>query len=220
MAASVAHFISFEVGGFFGSLFGFAFVANFWSGALISVLRIEAVIYVAREMFVAVKPGAPADEDSASKPFWSVVAVGCASVRRVVIVAIGAVGGDSDVDCDLSFRVWSAGHLGSGQHQIRSDYSGECKVFELIHKSSSGMNSIKSNARLDEGRLADAARGAYREHPVRMARVLLYFLGGRSTGVAGALAENEGNPRNYGASRIIRLWWVRDIGHDPKSERI
>src|ERR1700678_1485633 len=134
VAPACAHFISFEVGHFFGGLFGFAFIANFWRWTLVTVLRIETVIYVAREMFLTVEPGAHADEHATAKPFRAVIAVGCASVGSIVIVAVRAVGCDSDIDGNLSFRVWSAGHLWSGQHQARCDYGGECKIFKLFHK--------------------------------------------------------------------------------------
>jgi hypothetical protein len=109
VAATVAHFVSFEVVDFVETLGGFGLLATVWRGAFVSALRIEAVIYVAVEVGRAMKPRADSDEDATGKPFGAVVAVGSTGVRSVIVVAVGTLGGDSDIDGDLSLRLWS-GH--------------------------------------------------------------------------------------------------------------
>jgi hypothetical protein len=64
----------------------------------------QTVIYVAVEVGRTMKPRASTDEDSTCKPFRAVVAVGSTAIRSDVIVAIGTIRGDSDVDTDLSLR--------------------------------------------------------------------------------------------------------------------
>jgi hypothetical protein len=71
--------------------------------ALITVLWMEPVIYVALELVSAVKPRASANEDVTVKPFRTVIARGRTVVRSDVIVTIGTFGSYSDVDADLSF---------------------------------------------------------------------------------------------------------------------
>jgi hypothetical protein len=66
-------------------------------------MNIEPVIHVAEKVFRAVKPRAGTNEDTARKPLRSVVAVGSAGIRSVVIVAVGACWFDSYADADLSF---------------------------------------------------------------------------------------------------------------------
>jgi hypothetical protein len=48
------------------------------------------------------EPGANADEDAAIEPFRAIVSVGNAVIRGIVIVTVGAIGSDPDVDADLS----------------------------------------------------------------------------------------------------------------------
>jgi hypothetical protein len=65
VAAAVAHFVSFEVGDFIHAFVRLRSIARVWHWAVIAVIRIETVIYVAVEFGGAVKPGANADEDTA-----------------------------------------------------------------------------------------------------------------------------------------------------------
>ena len=101
VAAAVAHFVSFEVGDFINALVRLRAIARMWHWAVIAVIRIETVIYVAVELGGAVKPGANANENPARKPFRAVVAVGSTRVRSVVIVAVRASGLDPNGDADL-----------------------------------------------------------------------------------------------------------------------
>jgi hypothetical protein len=62
----------------------------------------KTVIYVTAEAATAMKPWAGANEDSCTKPFWTVVAGGSTVIGSDVIVAIGTFGSYSDFDADLS----------------------------------------------------------------------------------------------------------------------
>jgi hypothetical protein len=106
VAASIAHFVSFEVGNLIDRLRRFTFIANVWLCAFIAVLGIETVIYVALEVIRAMEPRASANEDTTRKPFRAVVAVRSASIRSNVIVAVRAVRGDANVNADLSPGFW------------------------------------------------------------------------------------------------------------------
>jgi hypothetical protein len=107
VAVSIAHFISFEVGNLIETLSRLGFFATGWLGAVIAVLGMEMVIYMAAEAFRTMKPRADSDEDAAGKPFRTVVAVGGAVVGRDVIVAVGTFRRDSDFDGYLSLGLGS-----------------------------------------------------------------------------------------------------------------
>ena len=79
VTASIAHFVSFEVLNLVETLSRLGSVAAVWPWTGIAVLGMEMVIYVAVEVFMAMKPRARADEDAAGKPLWAVVAVGAQS---------------------------------------------------------------------------------------------------------------------------------------------
>jgi hypothetical protein len=98
VTASVAHFVSFEVGNLIETLSRLGSVATVWPGALIAVFGMETVIYVAVEALMAVKPGANANEHATAKPLRAVIAIGSAIVRRHVIVAVGTYRLNTDVD--------------------------------------------------------------------------------------------------------------------------
>jgi hypothetical protein len=110
VAASIPHFVSFEVGNLIERPSRFGFVATVRLGAVITVLRMETVVYVALEVGSTMKPGANTNEDATCKPFRAVVAVGGAVVRRDIIVTIGTVRRDSDVDAYLSLCFGSSCH--------------------------------------------------------------------------------------------------------------
>ena len=102
VAVAVVHLVSVEVLG--GAVPSFARpVATIWKITMVAMFGVEAIVYVAAEVGVAMKPWAGTDEDSAREPFGAVVAVGSALVGRGLIVTIGADWGWSDVDADLSF---------------------------------------------------------------------------------------------------------------------
>lgn len=66
--------------------------------------RIEAAIYIPAETLRPVKPRPRAEEHSTRKPLRAVIANGCAGIRRVIEVPVGANRRHSnpDVDVDLS----------------------------------------------------------------------------------------------------------------------
>jgi len=103
VAASITHFVSFEVCGI-DTPAGIRSLTDFWHGSFIAVFRMETIIDVAAEVGRAVKPWAGAYEDSCRKPFRTVIAGGCTGVRGDVIVTVGTVGGYSDVYGDLRLR--------------------------------------------------------------------------------------------------------------------
>src|ERR1700728_2159404 len=72
--------------------------------SVIAMMRIVAVIDVAVEAGMAVKPGAGSDEDSVGEPVGPVVAVGRAIIRSIVKVPVRADWGYSDADGDLCGR--------------------------------------------------------------------------------------------------------------------
>jgi hypothetical protein len=94
VALWVAGFVRLEVVEGLGSTLGH------WT--CISVARVIAVVDVAVETAVAVIPGAGTEEDSAGEPVGTIVAVRGAGVWGVVKVAVGAYGGGSNADGDLS----------------------------------------------------------------------------------------------------------------------
>jgi len=86
---SIAHFVSLEVGNLIETLARFRFVSAGWPRAVVPVLGMEAVIYVAVKALRTMEPGASANEDAASKPLWAVIAIGSAIVGCDIVVAIG-----------------------------------------------------------------------------------------------------------------------------------
>ena len=99
VAAAVARFISFEISGGLAHCGGF--IAPLRHIAAVSVLRIVVIVYLALEVFGAVEPWTDADEDAAGEPLRSVVAVGNAVIGGVIVVAVGTIGSDANVDFDL-----------------------------------------------------------------------------------------------------------------------
>src|ERR1700677_44094 len=104
MATAVALFVSFEVSSIDTFVF-VGFLTGFWHGALIAVIGMEAVVHVAAEVVMTVKPRARADEDAAGKPLRAVVTGRGTSVRSNVIVSVRAYGLHSHADGNLSRRL-------------------------------------------------------------------------------------------------------------------
>ena len=110
VATSVPHFVSFEMRSA-DAFCRLGFLATLWQLALVTVLRVEAVVYVALEFTGAMKPGASANEDVPVKPLRTVVACWGAIIRSNVVVTIRTFRSYSNVDADLSLRLWG----GSGE---------------------------------------------------------------------------------------------------------
>jgi hypothetical protein len=88
----------------------------------VAVAGIEAVVHVAVEAGMAVKPGSCPNKQAADKPVRPVVAVGSTVIGRVVKVPIGADGRHSDADCNLGWR-----HVGGAEK--RNTESGQDESF-------------------------------------------------------------------------------------------
>jgi hypothetical protein len=99
--ASITLFVSLEML-FIDALGRLGPLPTVWHCAPITMLWMESVIYVATELAGAMKPRSGANEDLPIKPFWAVVAGGSTPVRSGVIIAVGTLRGDTDVDADLS----------------------------------------------------------------------------------------------------------------------
>jgi len=104
VAASIAHFVSFEVGDLIDVLIRIGFLTTGWPGAVIAVLGMETVIYMAAKTFRAMEPRTDANENATREPLRAIVAVGGAVVWRNVIVTVGTIRRNSDIDADLSLR--------------------------------------------------------------------------------------------------------------------
>jgi hypothetical protein len=102
VTASIADFVSFEVGNLVNPLSRFGFVATVWHRAVIAMLRVETVVYVAVKFSGPMKPRASTNEDAARKPLRTVVAIRSAIVWGNVVIAVGANGRDSDANVHLS----------------------------------------------------------------------------------------------------------------------
>lgn len=107
LAVPVMHFISLEL--VRGSPLRRGLVANLGCWAAITVLWIKAAIDLAMKVVGAMKPRTRANEDARVKPLRTEVAIRRAIIRNVVIVTVGAIGSDSDIDGDLSRCLGSAG---------------------------------------------------------------------------------------------------------------
>jgi hypothetical protein len=112
VAVAVAHFVAFEVFDVVDGVDGV--LAAGGMRAVVSMIRMEAIVDVAVEAFGSVKPGADADEDAAGEPLRAVVAVGSAVVGWDVVVAVGTVGSGADFDGDLGLG------FGSGYGETES----------------------------------------------------------------------------------------------------
>jgi hypothetical protein len=107
VAATVADFVSLEVGCLIETLSRLGSVTTIRPAPVVSVLRMEVVIDVAARSFRSVEPWACSNKDAAAKPLRAVIAVRGAIVRRDVIVAIGTIRG-FNIDAYLSLRFGSA----------------------------------------------------------------------------------------------------------------
>ena len=130
VSASIAHFISMEVSGG-PAMTCVSPVAPIRHFAVIAVMRVEMIIYVAMKIARAVEPPASADEGAVIKPFRAVVAIRSTGIRSVVEVTVGAYWGRSDVDAYLCFC------FGSSCREANCSNSRYCKIFKSVHKFSS-----------------------------------------------------------------------------------
>jgi hypothetical protein len=97
----VAH-VTLSVASFVGVEVIKCMLATVGHGAMVTVIRIVAIVDVAVKTAVAMEPGPRADEYSAGKPVGPIVAVRGAVIRLVVKITVGTNGGCTYID----------GHLG------------------------------------------------------------------------------------------------------------
>ena len=98
MAAAIARFISLE-----GCMVRLLRTRS-WLRTLISMLRVEVVIHASVKICRSMKPLTGSDEVPANEPLRPIVAVRCAIIRGIVVVAKGAgrLGSEIDIDRNLS----------------------------------------------------------------------------------------------------------------------
>jgi hypothetical protein len=94
---------------------------------MIPMMRIVMIIHISVETAWTVEPWTGSDEDSAAKPLWPVVAIGSASIRGIVEIAVGADGCCTNGDGDLGFC------RRSGEEGKPNDNSEYCKIFHDTH---------------------------------------------------------------------------------------
>jgi len=123
VAASVPHFVSLEVRDI-DMLCRVRMFASRRHGALITVLRMEVVIYMAVKFSRAMKPWASSNKNAPIEPFRTVIAVGRTVIRGNVVITIWTLGGYSDVDADLGLCCGRAGCEADPNH---SSYQQKCK---------------------------------------------------------------------------------------------
>src|SRR5580658_5925815 len=113
MPASIACFIAPELRGV--SALRRRFVAHLRRSAVVAVVRVERVVYIAAEVIRTMKPRAYADEDAAGEPFRPIVAIGNAAIWSVVIVAVRAIRSHADFHSYLRLCLgWSCRKHQSG----------------------------------------------------------------------------------------------------------
>ena len=95
-------------------------------GSVVSVTGIVVVVDVTIKSVGTVKPGASPDEYSPHEPIRAIVAIRCAVIRRVIVIAVRTYRCYADVDGYLSGRTRKAAHCGRSE-------SRKCKCFQMTH---------------------------------------------------------------------------------------
>jgi hypothetical protein len=96
--------------------------------AVVAVLRVIVVVNVAGEVLGTMEPWARSDKDTTVEPFGTVVAVGCTTVGRSIVVAVGARGGYADANGYLCFCCF-----GSCDCETQTCECKWCKKFKATH---------------------------------------------------------------------------------------
>jgi hypothetical protein len=109
MATTIPHFVSFEMR-LIDTPRRVGFLAAVWHWAPVTVVRMEGIVHVTVESAGPMKPRTSADEDAASKPLRAVVANWSTVIRRNVVVAIGTLWCNSNVNAHLSVCSWGNYH--------------------------------------------------------------------------------------------------------------
>ena len=132
VSATVAHLIALEMGDLTNRVRGIGMVAGVRHRALVTMLGMEVIVHVSPKIGRPVKPGTRTDKYATCEPLWSIVPVGRASVRRNVIVSIGAIGRGTDANGDLRAGLGSTYREQSPRHKDSRD-RGKRNAFETIH---------------------------------------------------------------------------------------
>ena len=99
----ITHLISLEVVHVIDPVLRTRVLPTLGNGAVITVLNIKVVIYVAPEVRRAMEPWTSTDKNTAGKPLRTIVPVGRTTVGSVVVVTIGTRRRDANIDADLGF---------------------------------------------------------------------------------------------------------------------
>ena len=102
VSATVTHFVAVKIVRISLETMGVEVLLVAWVGSVVTAPRVKMVIDVPIELVAAVIPGAGADEHSAVEPLRTVVSVGGAAIRRVVVIAVRTNRRGSDADGNLS----------------------------------------------------------------------------------------------------------------------
>jgi hypothetical protein len=73
MATPITNFVAFEAGNFIDGLCRLGLITHVWCGAFIAVVGVKMVVDVALKVVGTMEPWASADEDTARKPFRTVI---------------------------------------------------------------------------------------------------------------------------------------------------
>jgi len=110
MAASIARFISLEMLDFVNRMRGC--LATRRHRPFITVIRMEAIVYMPCKAFRAMEPRSRANKDASGKPFRPIVAVRGTSIRSNIVVTVRADWGGADIDTDADLRLCCRGAHG------------------------------------------------------------------------------------------------------------
>jgi hypothetical protein len=128
VAASVTHLVAVEVLLVVNVVLWRCMLAAVGVRAAIAGVGVVVVVDVAVEVFRAVIPRAGTYEDAAAvEPLGAIVTVGSTAVGSGVVVAVGTVRRDTDVDANLRVR------LGSMYCKAETGDGGCCKSFKATH---------------------------------------------------------------------------------------
>jgi hypothetical protein len=105
VSMSVTHLVSMEIRGRMSD----RMLSTLRERALVAMLDIVVVVYMAAEVFRAVKPRASANKDTSGKPFRTVIPHGSAAIGSVIVITIGAYRWRSYIDRNLRLGSGSGG---------------------------------------------------------------------------------------------------------------
>jgi hypothetical protein len=98
---SITHLISLEVVHMIDPVLRTRALPTLRNGAVISMLNVKVVIYVAAEVCRAMEPRTSTNKNPAGKPLRTIVPVGRTTIGSVVIVTIRTYRRDANIDADL-----------------------------------------------------------------------------------------------------------------------